>query len=306
MICHHCGATTKETREGRYYKHKDPDGEPCDASGVFVPGSEPVVQDDDPFQAAPRGGRGSDAVPMSALGLEIAARFKELFYAFTSSEGRSAQTHLGPSEIGSPCDRRIVMSLLSRPAVNPGGDGWASFVGTWVHAGVGNMFVWGDRGRGRYASELPLKFPSDIVPKGTGDLLDRTLLVFEDFKVMGSWSLDKLRTEGPSPTYRVQVHTYAYGARKAGENVQHVAIVGLPREGSSLDNMYVWTEPYDPRVAVEALDRVEKLAYETTKQRLDGMPDLKIIERTAAEDDCKWCKYHAPGDDRFERGCPGR
>ena len=248
------------------------------------------------------------AVPMEGKALEIAGRLKELFHAYDnrqSSDNRSAQTTMGPSEIGSPCDRRIALSLLRTPPVNSGGDGWAAFVGTCVHAGLADMFVWGNAGSGRYQVEVPLQFTSAVVPFGTTDLIDTALLVDVDHKVMGSWSLNKLRTEGPSPTYRVQAHTYAMGARLAGYDIKDVAIVGWPRERSSLDDLYVWTEPYDPGIARNAIARVERIS-----DSLEGDDEDKLSMAYTYEidnSDCRFCPYHLPGAARSEGGkCNGR
>ncbi|WP_340376460.1 hypothetical protein U5640_15935 [Streptomyces sp. SS7] len=251
---------------------------------------------------------------MTDLGREIAARIKETFYAYSSRLDRNQQAQMGPSEIGTPCERRIAMSLLRIPPTNPGGDGWASFVGTCVHDGLARMFVWAGSNTGRYAVEVPLKFPSAYVPKGTGDLLDRTLCLFADHKLMGRWSLDKLTTKGPSPTYRVQVHTYAYGARLKGEKVDHVAIIGWPREAGTLDDLYVWSEPYDPTVAMGALKRVERIAAEVKRLSEPMHPDgqwsagrpMEVAREFPIADDCRFCPFHAPGDSEGERGCNGK
>ncbi|MFM9643155.1 hypothetical protein [Streptomyces turgidiscabies] len=263
-------------------------------------------QPDPPFEQPARTARVlAQAVPMTDHGREIAARLKETFYAYSNRLDRNQQTTLGPSEIGSPCDRRIAMSLLRVAPVNPGGDNWASFVGTCVHAGLAEMFLWANAGTGRYAVEVPLKFPNPHVPHGTGDLLDRTLCMFLDHKLMGRWSLDKLTTKGPIPTYRVQVHTYAYGARLKGEKVDHVAIIGWPREAGTLDDLYVWTEPYDPSVAIDALARVERIAKQVSRWR-DDAPPLDVARSLEIADDCRYCPFHAPKDDQGERGCNGR
>ncbi|MEU9654824.1 hypothetical protein [Streptomyces chartreusis] len=242
---------------------------------------------------------------MTDHGREIAARLKETFYSYSNRLDRNQQETLGPSEIGSSCERRIAMSLLRVPPVNPGGDNWASFVGTCVHAGLAEMFLWANAGTGRYAVEVPLKFPNTYVPHGTGDLLDRVLCMFLDHKLMGRWSLDRLRTKGPSPTYRVQVHTYAYGARLKGEQVEHVAIIGWPREAGTLDDLYVWTEPYDPSVAIGALARVERIAERV--KALDSVAGPATAARQFdVADDCRFCPFYAPKDDQGERGCNGR
>jgi len=242
----------------------------------------------------------TQAKPMTPKGLEITHRLKEMFHGYTNRMERSQQTTLGPSEIGSPCDRRLAMSLMRMPRVNPGGDNWASFVGTCVHAGLAEMLVWADAGSGRYATELPLTFPNVFVPKGTSDALDRTLLAIWDHKAMGQWSLDKLKTDGPSPTYRVQIHTYGYGARIRGEVVSDVAIVAWPRDKGSLDDLYVWTEPYDPQVARDALTRVDRIGVQVT----DGTDPASFpIDNS----DCKYCPFYMPGAKNSEGGmCNGR
>ena len=259
-----------------------------------------TTPDGQPFFQQPAKIEPPAAIPMTPLGLEIATRVKETFYAYNNrkaDDNRTAQVHLGPSEIGTPCDRRLAMALMGRPHVNPGGDGWAAWVGTQGHLGMATIYEWANADSGRYAVEMPLTFPSLLVPKGTGDLLDRVLAVFIDHKFMGKWSLAKLRTEGPSATYRTQVHTYAYGAKQRGEKVKHVAIIGFPREGASLDDLYVWTEPYDRSVAVSALARVEKLSNVVAT----GVP----IDRFPMAPDCSWCPYHLSGSTSPEYGCKG-
>lgn len=232
---------------------------------------------------------------------ELSISIKEIFYAYgirDSSDNRSAQQHLGPSEIGTPCDRRLAMQLLGIRHVNPGGDGFAAWLGTQGHRGMADIYEWADGRQGRFAVETPLNFPSRLVPRGTGDLLDRKLRAFVDWKFMGTWSLRKLRTSGPSPTYRAQVHTYAYGAVQRGEKVAKVAIVGMPRQGTSLDDMYVWAEDYDPSVAEAALERVQAVQeqLETGRQ----LADFDIA------DDCRYCPFHLTKSSDLNHACNGR
>ncbi|MFE6846531.1 hypothetical protein [Streptomyces sp. NPDC057686] len=243
--------------------------------------------------------------PMTGLAAEIAGRFKELFYAYDnrrSADNRSAQETLGPSEIGTPCDRRIAFQLLGVPAVNPGGDGWAAFVGTCGHKGLAEMFEWANHGTGRYATEQALMLPSALVPKGTADLLDRTLCMLDDHKFLGNSSLSKLRFDGPSRTYRVQLHCYAYAAVLAGERVEHVALIAWPREAATLKGLYVWTEPYQESIAVEALARVDRIAAQIRDTDHHGVNgELKIAAGFPTADDCGWCPWHS----KTKGGCRG-
>lgn len=239
---------------------------------------------------------------------DLSVSIREVFYAYgirDSSDNRSAQRHLGPSEIGTPCDRRLAMELSGVRHVNPGGDGWPAWLGTQGHRGMADIYEWADGRQGRFAVETPLNFPSRQVPKGTGDLLDRKLRCFVDWKFMGTWSLRKLRQSGPSSTYRTQIHTYAYGASQRGEKVERVAIVGLPRQGTSLDELYVWSEPYDQLVAVEALLRVQRIADELPDICPPGERDARLREFSTA-DDCRYCPFHLPGSSDLNHGCGGR
>lgn len=264
-------------------------------------------------------------VEMSTDAASIAARVKELFYAYDnrrSADNRSAQATMGPSEMGTPCDRRLALSLMRMPPVNPGGDGWAAFVGTAIHASLEQMFVWADAGTGRFATEQRLEFGSVFVPKGTADLIDRTLYMILDHKCQGRWSRNKLKTQGPSPTYRVQAHVYAYGARLRGEKIEKIAIISWPRDEATLDDLYVHVEDYDPLIAKRAFERVERIGAEVKVKRTelhDTYPatvepseelELEIGARVAGDftvaDDCRFCPFYLPNARDITKGCNGK
>ena len=251
----------------------------------------------------------TQAVPMNELELQIAAMFKEIFYQYTNRTGRSAQKELGPSEIGTPCDRRLVMMLMKMPHVNPGGDGWAAFRGTQVHRGLAEMFEWADAGKGRFATEVSVSLPSDLVPHGTADLLDRVLLMVDDHKVQSQWAQDALRVKEMSETYRVQLHVYAYGARMRGEEIERVALISWPSDRPDLDGLYVKSEPYDPEIARAALKRVSDLQASIDISRERGLTDATIaVAALMVPDGCKWCPFyqHDAKDGLGQGGCNGR
>lgn len=266
-------------------------------------------------------GRASEApaLEMGDLSKEITARFKEIFYAYQNrktSDNRSAQATMGPSGMGSPCDRRLAVELLRLPPVNPGGDGFAAWVGTCMHAGLEEIFKWADAGSGRFATESRVEFDSKYVPKGTADLLDRTLFCLEDFKCQGRWSRNKLKSQGPSQTYRVQAHVYAFGARQRGEKVDHVAIVSVPRDEATLDDLYVWSEPYRPDIVKEAFERVERIGAQSELRFIEireTYPDVhedevkaRVVSEFDVADDCRFCKAYMPGARSILDGCNGK
>jgi hypothetical protein len=252
----------------------------------------------------------SKAVPMEGLAAEMAARYKELFYAWNnrdSTENRSAQKTLGPSEIGTPCDRRLVMSLLGAKPVNPGGDGWAAWMGTQMHTGLAEMFEWASADSGRFSVETSLQLPSALVPRGTRDLLDRVLFAVVDHKGMGDWSLKKLRSSGPSETYRIQAHLYGLGDSMRGERVRNVAIVGWPRTAATLDDLYVWTEPFSRKVGQDALKRVERLNKRALKRQEETSETVaEVGAQFDTADDCRYCPHFLRGSKSLEHGCNGK
>lgn len=240
---------------------------------------------------------------------ELSLSIDEVFFGYNnrhSDDNRSAQVHLGPSEIGTPCDRRIAMALMGRPHVNPGGDGFAAWLGTQGHRGMAEIYEWADGRSGRFAVETPLSFESKLVPKGTGDLLDRKLRCFVDWKFMGYWSLKHLREKGPSDTYRVQIHTYAYGAVKRGEKVDRVAIVGMPRQGQSLKEKYVWSEPYDPSIAEAALERVAKINDRIRADAADAIAFADSLKALDIAKDCDYCDFYLPKSSDLAIACNGK
>ena len=255
------------------------------------------------------------AEPMEGAAVEIATRFKEIFYSHSNrrtKDNRSAQTTLGPSEIGTPCDRRLAMALMDIPPVNPGGDGWAAWVGTQGHAGLEEMFKWASANTGRFSTEVRLNFPSKFVPHGTSDLFDRVYGEVWDFKFMGAYSLKKFKLEGPSDTYRIQGHVYGLGQELAGEKVKKVVILGLPRAGSSLNEMHVWEQKFDRKVALAALARVDAIAAEVGRMSgqvaYDGTGPASAMEAAQAfptADDCRYCPFFLKNDKEMTHGCPG-
>lgn len=262
------------------------------------------------YEAADRSFSNSNNAFSNDLGVSI----REIFYAYNnrdSTDNRSAQRHLGPSEIGTPCDRRLAMELLGVPHVNPGGDGYAAWLGTQGHRGMADIYEWADGRSGRFAVETKLSFPSKLVPRGTGDLLDRKLRAFVDWKFMGFNSIKSLRMYGPKATYRVQIHTYAGGAVERGEKVEHVAIVGMPRQGYSLDEMYVWSEPYDPSIYRAALERVERIGAEVAtglghSPHGPGGVSADVAKSFAVAKDCDYCPFHLAGSSDLGHACNGR
>lgn len=231
---------------------------------------------------------------------------------------RSKQAAPGPSELGVPCDRRLAYKIMDWDRPNDSRDQWPSTIGTSVHAWMAHTFEQeNDRlrrlphpdRRGQIATDPPKRYlieqrvhlPYGI--SGSADLFDRDTGRVLDWKVVGLPKIKEYRVKGPGQQYRAQAHLYGLGMLLAGETVTDVADVFLPR-GGRIDDLYVWTEPFDPAIATEALTR-----YEAIKQKVITLdPQIRPATWAAfptAESYCTYCPFHLPHSADLSKGCPG-
>ena len=132
---------------------------------------------------------------------------------------------------------------------------------------------------------------------------DRETLINNDWKVTSPDNLKKYRRDGPGRQYRIQAHLYALGMQLAGEKPEHVAITFLPR-GGRIDGLWVWTEPYQPQIAVDALRHYQATCTALGILIPDAAPDRWAIFPTA-DAHCLWCPWHLPASTDLSKGCPG-
>lgn len=258
--------------------------------------------------------------------------------------GRSAQTEVGPSEVGHPCDRRLAYRIAGHPVVNRS-EPLPAFLGTGAHLALADALStyqgqdydawerWARRpddeaafaaamvapyrDNPRYSVETRVRVPglgADGADDagGTCDLFDHHRSAVIDHKVVGAWSLNRARRHGPSPTYRVQAHTYGLGWEyETGQAPKWVAVAFWPREKSlkynvqvALDYMWVWAEPYDRAVALGALERLHTIRATVGELDTERFPDLFGSFNTIA-DACRFCPWHNRNAADPGQGCPG-
>lgn len=220
---------------------------------------------------------------------------------------RSLQAAVGPSQLGVPCTRRLAYSVLDWPAKpNSDTDPWASVIGTATHAWMAETYAAEnaklDRSAPlRYLIEHRVKLPGGIY--GSCDLFDRDTGTVIDWKIVGPPRLAEYRRQGPGQQYRVQAHLYGLGMQLQREIVNDVAIVFLPR-GGRISDLHVWSEPYDPQIAADALGR-----HQATKDALAVLDPEANPERWAllptADAFCLYCPFHLPRSADLSKGCPG-
>ena len=239
---------------------------------------------------------------------------KHVVRQHADSHPRSAQMRLGPSEVGHPCTRRMVQSLLfgsgntatGRP-INPPGDPLPAYVGTAGHKQLesaihlDNMLREAEGKEPRWLSERKVVVREDL--SGTCDLYDMETGTVIDFKFPGTTAFSEYKRYGPSPVYRVQAHLYGAGYRNEGYAVNAVGIWFLPRAGQ-LASAHLWTEPFDQTLVDETLGRIDFAHNIIDMLELDDHPErLKFVPTSPQS--CQWCAYWTPVDHGDPSACMG-
>lgn len=236
-----------------------------------------------------------------------AAEIRELVRWHAEHAPRNVQSYLGPSEIGSDCDRQVIGKMAGLPATNHVSDPWPSIVGTAVHAWLADAFTAENRrlAAPRWLAEQ--RVTPDPRHPGTADLYDAYYRLVDDHKVLGESSMNKLKSRGPSRRYKVQLGLYGIGYIRLGLPVDGVVLLAYPRTGSSLEAIYAWHEPLDTpflQLLTEVLgdtDRRHALAAELAAGR------IQFTDLTASPDDdeCYFCPFYRPDALTSGVGCAG-
>lgn len=178
---------------------------------------------------------------------------------------RSAQTRIGPSELGDPCDRKLLTRLAGVKCPERGALPWKPAIGTAMHSQLEEWFEvdnlnWG--ASPRWVTEMRVNVGTvggeDIW--GSSDLYDLATETVADHKVVGLKQIAKYRIDGPPDVYRRQAMLYGLGfVRAGGYGVpKRVAICFLPRDGE-WEKRFVWEAPWDPALAMDTLNRANRL-----------------------------------------------
>lgn len=216
---------------------------------------------------------------------------------------RSQQTRLGPSEIGSPCARRLGYRLAGVAEVNDRGPAWKPTVGTAVHAWLEETFrgVNRDLGVPRFLLEHKVDTGEAGGEHITGscDLYDRVTATVVDWKIVGTAALRRYKKDGPGTQYRTQAHLYGRGWQRRGQPVDTVGIFFLPQNGE-LSEAHFWHEPYDEQIAVDALTRLDAIYSVVDKAGLAALPLLPTGDAY-----CNFCPFYMPAATELTEACPG-
>lgn len=235
---------------------------------------------------------------------------KYLIMLYATMSPRSLQTTIGPSEIGTPCTRRLAfMVTQGRPSGGPSSASWRSSVGTAVHSYLANVFAEHNletheaAGYSRFLIESTVDVGEigGVSVQGSSDLYDRVTATVVDWKIVGPATIKSAKANGPAPRYQTQVQLYGRGFTRRGLPVERVSIMFLPSSGDIRD-AYMWSTDYDESVAVAALTRANATlhAVEATG------PAVMIPLLPTADDYCTSCPWFVPqAREASGIACPG-
>lgn len=205
------------------------------------------------------------------------------------NQPRTLQQTIGPSEIGTDCDRCLGHKLAGTPKRQE--VAWLPYVGTAMHSQLERVL---EAAGNRWSTEVRLLVGQidghDIL--GSCDLFDAETGTTVDYKLVGKTTLTSARI-GPSQQYRIQAHLYGRGWANDEYDVNTVAIWYLPRNAVSLEQSIWWQEPYDEQIALDALARADALA-----QAIRILGSEQVLPGLERKDGCYDCgRYPAfPGD----------
>lgn len=245
------------------------------------------------------------------------AEMREVLNDLDGSRPRSRQTRLGPSELGTPCQRQIAMKLAGVPRQpEDKRPPWAPMQGTAMHGLMEEALRFHNTqlGRERWIVEEKLVVDPglpDVDPiTGHGDAFDVDHGMVVDWKYVGVTALREVKRKTVpneqlvKPEYRVQAHLYGRGHERAGRDVRYVRLVFLARSHDYADSAE-WTEPYDRDIAFRAIDRYYATVQLLIDLNLAANPGLWAVVPAVPGKACDWCPFRRVGGPADATGCPG-
>jgi hypothetical protein len=240
--------------------------------------------------------------PNEAMGTALLSDLTDVIKWTDNNSARSVQTTIGPSELGSACDRKIAYRLAGTPEVNWWSDPLPAIVGTAVHTWLETAVTefQSKHFMDRWVTEITVQ-PDQMV-KGHCDLYDKDLACVIDWKTVSPTKLKTWKSQGPPDHYKAQVNLYGMGLIKAGFEVRKVCLIAVPRSGW-LRDMQVWISDYDESMAQATLDRM----YGIAGQMIKAGDDLSFEEISSAPSgECAFCPWYRGGSGKAGMsGCSG-
>lgn len=239
---------------------------------------------------------------LEELGKAIQEDITDVIRWTDNNSARSQQAAIGPSELGTACDRKIAYRMAGVAEVNQWMDPLPAIVGTSVHQ-------WLEKAVNRFQAihhmdrwETEITIQPDPLVTGHCDLYDRDKAMVLDFKTVSPTKLKEWKRKGPPAHYIDQVNLYAKGLLLTGRKVTKVALMAIPRSGW-LREIQTWVGDYDPGRAQSALDRMYAIGNKLIEMGSEIV--FEQIEGTPGPE-CSYCPWYRGGEgEAVLSGCSG-
>lgn len=200
-----------------------------------------------------------------------------------SARPRSLQKAIGVSSLGD-CRRKVWHYAQGTEITNPNTLKLSAIFGTAIHAAIEASIL--TQYENRPEIDRPMiehRIELDGLPPATIDFYDPVDAEVVDWKTITLKNVDYF----VSQQKRWQVQVYGYLLEQSGFPVRTVTLVGIPRDGNE-SNIVVHSEPYDSKIALEALSWLEDVVNRSTPPS----PEREVAT---------FCKNYCP----FFGACPG-
>lgn len=208
---------------------------------------------------------------------------------------RSQQTAIGPSNLSTPCSRKLAYQLLGVPQVTGDAVNLKAWAGTAVHAQMEAALA--DDPDWEVEVTVGLDLGDGLTLTGHLDAYHRPSKTLVDWKTTGPSAHAKYTRQSPE-SYLTQTAVYGLLAVMSGRMaVERTGIVYIPRNGD-LSDIHADIRPWDQDRADAAL----KLLTALHTAAAAGPAVLPLIPTA---DDCRFCGWWMPGSDNPEVACTG-
>jgi hypothetical protein len=220
---------------------------------------------------------------------------REIIRRQENERPRNNQTAIGPSDLSSPCDRKLVHHILETPPVSESDVSLMAWVGVNIHSGMEAALKADDD----WLTEqrVGVDLGDGLILRGSLDAYHKPSKSLCDWKSVGPSALAKYRRQSPD-NYLTQVAIYGLLAVLSGRmSVEHTAIAYIPRNGD-LSDIHVDAHPWDQDRADAAIARLQHLHAAAAAGPV-------VLPLVGTADDCRFCRWWNPNAWADGNGCPG-
>ncbi|MFA7265111.1 MAG: hypothetical protein WC054_02265 [Candidatus Nanopelagicales bacterium] len=222
--------------------------------------------------------------------------------AHIANHPRSQQKAIGPSEVGTPCDRRLGYKLAGVEGKDDR-DGWLPTIGTATHTWLeGALEAENKRlGRERFLIErkMALPLPGGETLGGKIDFYDTDDDSVNDWKVVGATTLKEAKRGRVDTKYIVQAQIYGLGMWWERFDVKTINIIFVPRNAPLRDTV-IHTVEFDKEFAADAIARLDDIQLAVKLLDVEALPNLKTTN-----DRCNYCPFFNLASTDARTSCPG-